>query len=142
VLTPNDRIRVDYYHGASAIGTLGGILSDTLYFAECGETPVAAIKAISISGGTHRKQAEGALYGGLTGVALGLAVGLIFTDSESETRASDVLTEAIVFGLGGTMAGFWLGTMAEREDWYPVPENQWRAKHLGNSNPTNPSQPE
>jgi hypothetical protein len=122
----NDRIRVDFHHGGSTIGTLGGIISDTLYFAEGLMTPVSAIKSISISGGKHRKQKEGALLGSLAGVGLGVAVGLIFTDSDSDDRGPDVLTEALAFGLGGTMAGFWLGTIVETEEWIPIPENQWR----------------
>jgi hypothetical protein len=126
VMMPNDRIRVGYHHGGSTIGTLGGIISDTLYFAEGVMTPVSAIKSISVSGGKHRNQQEGALLGALAGVGLGVAVGLIFTDSGSDGRGSDVFTEALVFGLGGTMAGFWLGTIVVTEEWIPIPPSQWR----------------
>lgn len=125
ILLKNDRIRLEYATGETQLGTLAGIVADTLYLAEGYEIETRGVRELHVSLGRHNWAGQGALYGGIIGMVAGLGLGLALGGGEDGTSASDVIPEVVAFGFGGTMFGFWLGMSTTREDWVSVPRQEW-----------------
>jgi hypothetical protein len=120
-LALNDRVKVNPTTGQAALGTLIELTPDMLYLGEGWQFQTDQIRTLHVSWGTQRLGTRGMIYGGLIGVGIGIAAGLIFDAGSQETAAA-----AVAIGLGGMLSGYWAGQFVTYENWKEVPPEEWR----------------
>ncbi len=120
-LALNDRVKVNPTTGHVTVGTLIELTPDMLFLGEGAQFPTDQIKNLHVSWGTQRLGTRGMIYGGLIGVGIGLAAGLVFNAGSQETAAA-----ALGIGLGGMLSGYWAGQIVIHEKWKKVPPEEWR----------------
>ena len=109
--------------GQPAVGTLIELTPEMLYLGEGFQFRTDQIRDLHVSWGTQRLGSRGIAYGGLIGVGIGIAAGLILDAGSQETAAA-----AVAIGLGGMLSGYWAGQFVIYENWKEVPPEVWRRR--------------
>ncbi|MFV1979602.1 MAG: hypothetical protein ACC655_00470, partial [Rhodothermia bacterium] len=120
-LALNDRVKVNPTTGQLVVGTLVELTPELLYLGEGWQFQTDQIRTLHVSWGTRRLGTRGILYGGLIGVGIGAAAGLILGAEPQETASA-----ALAIGLGGMLSGYWAGQFITYEKWKEVPPEEWR----------------